>query len=555
MQIGYACAIIIKCNFQNQDRTKMNKYHSHYIKNLLLPCLIFSIITGVISSLFVMAFKIASSHVVELSVRIYEYVRVNPMMLPLLVIGAAALGFIASLIIAFSHSCRGGGIPTSIAAIRGIVNFNWIKSIFFLPISALISFLAGVPLGTEGPCVQMGTAVGDGVIQVVGGKKHRGWRRYMMVGGAASGFGLATGSPITAILFSMEELHKTISPLLFSVVSISVIVSQLMAQLISGFGIGSIALFEINIFEALPLTLIYIPVIIGLLCGVCAILFIKLYNLVDSFVKRKLKRLSVKFKLPVIFALVSLVGFFFARMLGSGHSLIEQLIGEGRVEAEALWYILLIIFATRAIFMMVSNTVGVTGGIFLPTLAFGAILGTLCAEAFITLGVIGDEYYTLLVVVGIVSFLGASMRIPVTACIFALEAFGGFYNILPITSAIAAAFIMVEVSGLADFTSTVIKAKAHAIHKGKMPHTIEVPLTVYKGSFVIDKDIRDILWPASCTLLSIERGPNKTNKLGIAEGDILTVHYTTYDPVATANEFEVLVGDQREEIDRIMRPE
>jgi hypothetical protein len=114
---------------------------------------------------------------------------------------------------------------------------------------------------------------------------------------------------------------------------------------------------------------------------------------------------------------------------------------------------------------------------------------------------------------------------------------------------------MVEVSGLSDFTSTVIKSKAYAIHKGKIPHVIEVPLTVYKGSFVIDKDIRDILWPASCTMLSIERGPNKTNKIGIAEGDILTVHYTTYDPVATANEFEVLVGDQCEEIDKIMRLE
>ena len=52
----------------------MNKYHSHYIKNLLIPCLVFSIITGVVSSLFVVAFKIASSYVVELSERLYEKV-------------------------------------------------------------------------------------------------------------------------------------------------------------------------------------------------------------------------------------------------------------------------------------------------------------------------------------------------------------------------------------------------------------------------------------------------------------------------------------------------
>jgi H+/Cl- antiporter ClcA len=415
--------------------------------------------------------------------------------------------------------------------------------------------LVGVPLGTEGPCVQMGTAIGDGVIQVVGGKKHRGWRRYMMVGGAASGFALATGSPITAIMFSMEELHKTFSPLLFSVVSVSVIVSQLISHLLSTLGMGPTALFDTSVLPALSLNLIHVPIIIGLLCGACSILYIKLYNLIDVFVRKKLKALSVKIKLPVIFALVSLVGFFFSKTLGSGHHLIEHLIGAHRFESEKLWYLLIGFLIIRAIFMMISNTAGVTGGIFLPTLAFGAILGTLCAELFIALNWISGEYYALLVIIGMVSFLGSSMRIPVTACLFAFEALSGFNNILLLIAAVTVAFIMVEVSGLSDFTSTVIKSRANAIHKGKMPHVIEVPLTVYKGSFVIDKDIRDILWPASCTMLSIERGPNKTNKIGIAEGDILTVHYTTYDPVATANEFEVLVGDQCEEIDKIMRPE
>ncbi len=533
----------------------MNKRHSLYIKNLLMPCLLFSVITGVVSSVFVVAFKIASSHVVHLSESIYEYVQSAPQLLPLLLIGAVVLGFVASLIITFSHSCRGGGIPTSIAAIRGIVNFNWIKSVFFLPISALISFFVGIPLGTEGPCVQMGTAIGDGVIQVIGGKKHKGWRRYMMFGGAASGFALATGSPITAILFAMEELHKSFSPLLFSVASISVIVSQLISRFLSGLGLGTVHLFEIKVLDTLPLAHIYIPLVIGLLCGMCSVMFIRLYNQIDTLVKKKLSVLPLKYKLPILFALVALCGFFFSQILGSGHTLVEMLISEDRLRAETVWYLLIIFFAVRVILMMVSNTVGVTGGIFLPTLAFGAILGTLGAEAFMALNLIGKEHYTLLVVVGMVSFLGASMRIPVTACVFAVEALGGFYNVLPIMLSVTAAFIAVKVSGLSDFTSTVIKAKANAIHKGKKPHVIEVPLTVGKDSFVIDKDIRDILWPASCTFLSIERGPNKTGKIGIAEGDILTVHYTTYDPIATANEFEVLVGNQSEEIDIIMRPE
>ena len=533
----------------------MEKYHSHYIKNLLLPCVIFSVLTGVFSSVVILAFKVAAGYAVELSESAYDAVRQNPVWLPLLILGSAALGLLVSLIISYSHSCRGGGIPTSIAAIRGIMNLECIKSIFLLPVSALITFIAGVPLGTEGPCVQMGTAVGDGVIRAVGGEKYKGWRRYMMTGGASSGFALATGSPISAILFSVEELHKSFSPLLFSVVSISVIVSQLMNRLFASLGLCSEGLFGIDILPSLELSRIYIPVLIGLLCGVCSIFFIKLYNLIDSVVKKWLSRLSVMIKIPLIFVLVTVTGFFFAKILGTGHHLIDHLLGEHLFEKETFWYLLVAIFIIRAVFMMVSNTSGVTGGIFLPTLAFGAILGALMAEALMALGIVGEEYYALLVALGMASFLGASSRIPITACVFAIEALGGFGNIIPLIAAVTTAFIAVEVAGLSDFTSTVIKTKANAVHNGKKPYVIEVPLTVYKGAFVIDKEIRDILWPASCTLLSIEKGPNKTKTVGIDEGDILTVHYTTYDPIATANEFEVLVGDQSEDIDRIMRPE
>ncbi len=532
----------------------MNKHQSHHIKNLLLPCLIFSIGTGVFSSIFITLFKIAVSFIVDASGNIYDTVRSTPAWLPVLIIGAAVLGLMSALILTAFKDSRGGGIPASIAAIRGITGFKWIEGLFILPFSTFITFLSGVPLGTEGPCVQMGTAIGDGVVHVLGGKKHIGWRRYMMTGGAASGFALATGSPFTAILFAMEEIHKRFSPLLFSIASISVAVSQLMSRLFASLGLGTTALFHVDTLRTFPLTRIFIPLLTGLLCGICSVGFIKLYHCVDALIRLKLSKISIRIKFPIIFALVSLIGFFLAELLGSGHSLIDHLLGEHLLESQTFWYFLVIVFLARTIFMMVSNTAGITGGIFLPTLAFGAILGALCAEAFIALGLIGTEHYTLLVVIGMVSFLGASSRIPMTACVFAIEALGGFHNVLPIIVAVTAAFLTVEASGLGDFTGTVIKTRAKAVNKGKQPYVIEVPLTVYKDSFVIDKELPDILWPASCTLLSIEKGPNKTEKLGISEGDVLTVHYTTYDPVATAKEFEVLVGDQDEEIDRIMRP-
>ena len=231
----------------------MKDHRSHYIKNLLLPCLVFSTVTGVFSALLIAGFKLAATAVIGLSERIYAFVRMNSLWLPALIFGAVIIGFLASLILTFSHSCRGGGIPTSIAAIRGITGFKWLKSAFVLPVSALLTFLCGIPLGTEGPCVQMGTAIGDGAVKLFGGKKHIGWRRYMMTGGASAGFSLATGAPITAILFSMEEIHRRFSPLLFVVASLTVGVSQVTAHLPSYMGIGYLALFMWKALLLFPL--------------------------------------------------------------------------------------------------------------------------------------------------------------------------------------------------------------------------------------------------------------------------------------------------------------
>lgn len=532
----------------------MNNHHSNYIKNLLLPCLAFSVTAGVFSALLITAFQLAAELVIHLSVQIYDAVRTDLILLPVLIIGTTAIGFLSSLILTFSHSCRGGGIPTSITAIRGLTSFNWVKSAFLLPISALLTFLCGLPLGTEGPCVQMGTAIGDGTVRLCGGKKHIGWRRYIMTGGASAGFSLATGAPITAIIFSMEEIHNRFSPLLFSVVSISVIVSQLTAQLLSYFGIGSIGLFHIGEIPALPLTMLFIPLAIGLLSGGCAVFFTRIYHKFDNLVRVKLGNLSVKIKFPIIFALIALIGVFFAKALGTGHSLVDHLLGEHRFEPHTACYLLIAIFLIRTVMMMVANTAGITGGIFLPTLAFGAIIGALCAEASIAIGLIGAEYYVLLVVLGMTAFLGAISRIPMTACVFAIEVLAGIHNILSVIIAATAAFLIVEISGLDDFTDTVIKIKTHAIHKGKSPHLIKASLTVQNGAFVIDKELRDILWPSSCVVLSIDRGPNHGEKTGIAEGDVLTVHYKTYDAKATAEELEVLVGTQNEEVHSTMHP-
>ena len=512
---------------------------SHHFKSLLLPCAAFSLAVGFIAALYITAFKILAEWIIHLSSSLYAMARANPILLPIIVLGAAIIGLIASFILSVSHSSRGGGIPSSVAAIRGIVSLKWLASIFVLPISALLSYLAGIPLGTEGPCVQIGTAIGDGVGECFGKGKNKGWHRYVMTGGASAGFSIATASPITAILFSTEELHKHFSPLLLTVASLSVATADLTTRILASFGIGSLGLFTVPNMEALSLKLFFAPLIVGLAAGLASVLFTKLFHIVDAFMKATLKKLSIKIVFPALFALISLVGFFFKEALGTGHSLAAMLL-TGRFA----WYLLILAFLMRAVFMMLSNTAGTTGGLFLPTIAFGAIVGSLCADGMIALGLIGGEYYTLMVVLGITAFLGSTSRIPITACVFAIEALGSIYNIPSLVIAVTIAVLVVEISGVEDFTDTVIESKMKAISNGKSPAVIETSLTVKEGSFASGKEMRDILWPNACFLVSFNHAIEHSNSSKISAGDVITVRYETYNEKETAEELEALVGKQ-----------
>ena len=334
----------------------MRKNRSGYIKNLLLPCFCLSAVTGITTAVIIFIFKAVSSVVISVSENIYAYVRSNPVYLPVLISVTALVGLFAAMLLRKATDCGGGGIPTSVAALRGLVPFNWIKSIFVIPISSLMSFLCGVPLGNEGPCVQIGTAVGNGAVRLAG-EKQRAWSRYVMTGGACSGFVVATGAPVSGVLFAVEEAHRRFSPMLFMVASISVGFGEITMRLLGElFGVN-VDMFEITVDTVLPTKYMWIPLFVGLICGICAIFFTRVYRAVRTLLQGRLAKIPFTLKVVIIFAIVGFVGFFSADSIGSGHALTDRLL-----HAEGIGFILIILFLVRALLLVFSNNVGVTGG-------------------------------------------------------------------------------------------------------------------------------------------------------------------------------------------------
>lgn len=513
----------------------------------ILPFLALSCITGALTGCLIFLFKAAASFVIELSAGIYDTVRETPSMLPMLIAGAALLGLISAIVLRTQPDCRGGGIPAAIAILRGLMPFRWLRSIVSIFLSAMLTYLGGVPLGNEGPSVQMGASVGRGVVRAFAGK-HPAWDRYIMTGGACAGFAAATGSPLTGILFAFEEAHRRYTPMIFTAASITVLASSIVTRFLCSVTNTSYTLFSFSTDSILPLRMIWAAVLTGAAAGFCAILFTHAYRRIRRFLRHTLKRVPAAVKVVLVFIIVAVIGFFSEAFVGSGHELVSELF-HNRVA----WQWMIPLFVIRALLLLCATNSDITGGLFVPTLAFGALIGALCAKIMIGVGILPQEYYSVIVIIGIVSFLSAASRTPVMAIAFALEAFRGLPNLLPIATGVTVAFLIIEALGVASFTDTVVESKAEAAHAGKTAQVVGIHLTVREGSFAVGREIHNILWPPTCAVLSVHREQEPLSG-GIAAGDQLHLHYKTYDPEATLRELEALIGSQGEDLSAHMHP-
>lgn len=518
----------------------MKEQKNTYVKNILMPCFLLSAVTGVLAGALIFLFKLVSSRVIAFSERVYAAVRAEPRYLLPAALAAAAIGFAVTLLLKYARDCRGGGIPTAVASSRGLISIKWQQSIFGLFASSLMTYLCGVPLGNEGPSVQMGVAMGKGTTDVLA-RKNKAWERYIMTGGACAGFAAATGAPLSGIIFAMEEVHRRFSPTIFMAAAVSVITGTVTEELLCSAAGMSTDMFSFKISATLPARYLWVTVVIGAACGLLATVFTLLYRAVRAFSARFRGRAVGFIKIPLVFFAVVLFGFLSEDFIGSGHSLTEKLLA-----GDGVWYILLAALAVRALLMISANNEGVSGGVFLPVLTFGAIIGALIARAFIAAGIIDELCYPIFVVVGMAAFLAAASRTPITALTFSAEALCGIANLLPLAVGVAVSYIIIETVGIPSFNDTIMEAKVELENRGKTPAIVSAHLRVAAGSFAVGKEVRDILWPPTCAVLSVDKNnaQHAPNWQGLSEGDVLHLHYQTYDAEATMRVLEDILGAQ-----------
>lgn len=524
---------------------KNSKRYKNRLKNLILPAVVFGSLSGVFTAVLVTLYKFCAGKIIHFSEHAYGYVRTHLWLLPVGLVAVLGVAFLYKWVLTKYPNVKGGGIPTSIALLRGIISFRWAVNLVWVFIMSLVSFLVGVPLGNEGPSVQMGAAAGKGVIDLFA-KKQKAYSRYAMTGGACAGFSIATGAPISGMMFAVEEAHHRISPMIIMVSAISVLFANITASLLAPLLGVSTSLF---VFDA-PLRVLgvkdmWIPLVVGIVIGLFAVAFLKIYKVINKFVTGAFSAVPFLWRIVIILACTLVLGVVSFDFISTGHELALSLFDMNRGLV-----LLLVILAVRSLLTLFANTNGITGGIFLPIISLGAVVSAVVGTVCVKYCGLDSEYYTVILVLGISACISGMMKMPLTAVFFSVEALGCYENIIPVILVVAASYSMTEIFGVKSVNDSVIDARVKAIYADKQPVLTDTHVVVKDGSFAVGKQVRDILWPNNLFVLSIHREEQKNSMVDehgekhIHPGDTLHVRYSTPDPDGAREELYAIVGEQ-----------
>jgi chloride channel protein, CIC family len=274
--------------------------------------------------------------------------------------GSLGMGY---LLYRYFPDARGSGVPQTKAALyarEGNITLGTVIGKFFCTSATLAS---GIPLGREGPAVQ----VGAGLASVLGRKLGLSQEKVkaLIPIGASAAIAAAFNTPLAAVLFSLEEVVGDLhAPVLGSVVLASATSWAVLRLLL-----GNNPLFRVPQYQLVNPAEFGIYAVLGVAGGLVSVAFTKLLlGMRARFLKFPKKTLW--FQPAAGGVMVGMMGWFVPQLLGVGYKHVGEALNGGM--ALKLMALLLVL---KLIAVATSYASGNAGGIFGPSLFLGAMLG------------------------------------------------------------------------------------------------------------------------------------------------------------------------------------
>src|ERR1051326_8036370 len=237
-------------------------FQSHQYEEKIL--LVLTLIIGAIVGLVVVAFILLTEN---LGARLYPAGGAAWRRILIPIFGALSTGF---LLFRYFPNARGSGIPQTKAALflrDGYITFRTVLGKFGL---CSISLASGIALGREGPSVHVGAGIASTLGRKLGLSPAS--IKALVPAGASAALAAAFNTPISAVLFSLEEVMGDMhAPVLGSIV-LSSATSWIVLHLI----LGDEPLFHVPAYQLVhPIEFIFYAAL-GVIGGLVSVAFVKL---------------------------------------------------------------------------------------------------------------------------------------------------------------------------------------------------------------------------------------------------------------------------------------
>ncbi|WP_232052487.1 ClC family H(+)/Cl(-) exchange transporter [Leptotrichia hongkongensis] len=310
----------------------------------------------------------------------------------------------------------GSGIPQVSGLLTKKVKFRWFGELITKFVGGILAIGAGMSMGREGPSVHLGSLVGSGVKELT--KRSEVEEKYLVTCGASAGISSTFNAPLAGVIFSLEELHKFFSPLLL----ICTLVASGTSNYVSRMILGSQTSFQYNFVlpEGIPY---YIFAIITVVFCVIITVTGKAFSYFLLLTQKHYRNLKLNkyIKISIFMIMAYIVAVFFRDITGGGHELIEEMFGKN-----VMLKTIIIILLLKFFYTMFCYATGAPGGIFLPMLVVGALIGKVYGEILNNYFSVPNEIIVHFMLLGMAAYFTAVVRAPITGITLILEMTGNF---------------------------------------------------------------------------------------------------------------------------------
>ena len=191
---------------------------------------------------------------------------------------------------------------------------------------------------------------------------------------------------------------------------------------------------------------------------------------------------------------------------------------------------LLFLYLLRLVFSTLSYGSSLPGGIFLPILTLGALLGALYWKALAQMGLLSDAFLVNCMVYAMAGYFAGIGKAPFTAILLVTEMVGSLEHLMPLALVSLTAYAVCDIlHGKPIYEAMLANLSTHT-DKQKMLLKVDqheqFEFPIFAGSKLQDRQVKTIAWPKECLLLTIRRGEKEILPHGetlLKAGDTLVI--------------------------------